>query len=84
MIDLSLHLFSGLPYAPLPHGSQYLILIEFPPCYNMVTNSVVWCFIDSCSSCLIYLVGSKTLFQLFELYSLISVGEIPFGKKNRM
>lgn len=68
----------------LLHRTQYRLLIKFPPCSNKVTNSGVWCFIDSCYHCPIYLVGSKTLFQLIELYSLISDEEIPFGKKNRM
>ena len=68
----------------LLHGTQYLKLIKFPRCSNKVTNSSAWCFTDSCSRCPIYLLGSKTLFQLIELCSLISDEEMPFGKKNRM
>lgn len=68
----------------LPHWTQYLWLIEFLPHYNVVTNSVVCCCTDSCSSCPFYLVGSKNLFWLIELYSLVSDEEILFGKKNRM
>lgn len=55
----------------LPHWTQYLWLIEFLPHCNMVTNSIVWCCTDSCSSCPFYLVGSKNLLWLIELYSHI-------------
>lgn len=57
----------SLPPVHPSGGTQYLQLIGFPPCYNMIINNVIISFIDSCSRCPICLDGSKNLFWLIEL-----------------